>query len=398
MIGGLGRRAMFFQKLARETKAPVLYVDLGNLVMDPSLQSEVKLTTILASYRIMNAYAATVGLTLGPRDLSLDPGLLVRELGAAQEIPFVAANVDVEALGPLVTPYRTFEVAGLTVFITACVEPEVLGGLPGVALRDPVEAVRGLAQEAEAADLRILLAHAEAETCRSWIEQLPFFDVVVGGTNQENPSQPETIGKTTFVSPGIWGKYGLALRLKRGDDGTWTGPLTKVPLAEELGMDPLVKTELIVYQEKIKDIDQNPELRALLHGEPKPHPGGEFVGSKACADCHQKSYDIYVASKHHEALETLKKLDKHVDPECIVCHVVGYGYVSGFTTANPLPELAGVGCEACHGPGKNHADTGEANDIKLGGEEDCRVCHTELQSPGFHYEDAFAGIAHPEEE
>ena len=126
------------------------------------------------------------------------------------------------------------------------------------------------------------------------------------------------------------------------------------------------------------------------------HPGGGFVGSKACADCHAKAYEVWEKSKHHEALKTLVASGDQADPECLVCHVVGLGYVSGFRTAKETPGLGGVGCENCHGPGAKHVEGQAASEIEPGGEDNCRTCHTQLQSPTFDYREAFESIAHPD--
>jgi hypothetical protein len=83
-----------------------------------------------------------------------------------------------------------------------------------------------------------------------------------------------------------------------------------------------------------------------------------FVGTEKCKKCHESAYDIWKDSKHAHAYETLEKakgpsLRQH-DAECIACHVVGFGYETGYTNAERTPHLKDVGCESCHGPGSEH--------------------------------------------
>jgi hypothetical protein len=83
-----------------------------------------------------------------------------------------------------------------------------------------------------------------------------------------------------------------------------------------------------------------------------------FVGSEGCKGCHKKAYKVWEKSGHAHAYQTLvsakrPSLRQH-DPECIVCHTVGFGHTGGFRGAADTPSLKNVGCESCHGPGSIH--------------------------------------------
>jgi hypothetical protein len=84
-----------------------------------------------------------------------------------------------------------------------------------------------------------------------------------------------------------------------------------------------------------------------------------YIGSEACRTCHRKAYKVWKDTPHSHAYQTLvdarrPSLRQH-DGECIVCHTVGFGYTSGFTSEQQTPKLENVGCESCHGPGSLHA-------------------------------------------
>lgn len=138
-----------------------------------------------------------------------------------------------------------------------------------------------------------------------------------------------------------------------------------------------------------------------------------YVGSKTCKKCHLKQYKSWEKTKMAQTLEVLKpnersdkkasaKLDPSkdytADAECLKCHTVGFGTESGYQVPPPddkkaqrrAKKLAGVGCEACHGPGgeyiKLHKEIQDASRkykhaemIAAGmheiGPEVCATCH-----------------------
>jgi hypothetical protein len=71
----------------------------------------------------------------------------------------------------------------------------------------------------------------------------------------------------------------------------------------------------------------------------------KYSGQAKCKTCHLKQHKVWRVAKHANALETLPEKDR-TNPECLACHTTGYG-----KTAAEGVDLAGVQCEACHGPG-----------------------------------------------
>ena len=88
-------------------------------------------------------------------------------------------------------------------------------------------------------------------------------------------------------------------------------------------------------------------------------------------------------------------------PDCVSCHVVGYGQESGFISAEKTDHLTDVGCERCHGPGLDHVTSGGAKKLGIiGGVTPsvmCTQCHDYEQSPEFVYGDRWKVIEHGKE-
>jgi len=84
-------------------------------------------------------------------------------------------------------------------------------------------------------------------------------------------------------------------------------------------------------------------------------PGASYAGESTCAQCHGNVHSTVMTTAHAQAFKTLQGIHQDTNPSCLPCHTVGYGLPTGFTDALHTPQLEGVQCENCHGPGGNHA-------------------------------------------
>lgn len=99
----------------------------------------------------------------------------------------------------------------------------------------------------------------------------------------------------------------------------------------------------------------------------------EYIGTKGCKKCHIKEWKSWSLTSMANAFDLLKagnaveakkaagldpQLDYTQDSECVACHVTGMGKPGGFVDIETTPELAGVGCEVCHGPGGTYTQEG----------------------------------------
>ncbi len=175
---------------------------------------------------------------------------------------------------------------------------------------------------------------------------------------------------------------------------------------------------------KLPRAEREKVLKKLCSGTDRQlfNPDTPYVGSAACGKCHTTAYKALKDSPHAAATRSLKDAapDHWRVPlpkrgvvglrkgECLRCHVTGFGGRGGFPAAVPDDPLAhpmaGVGCEACHGPGKAHADDPKKPRaiFRLGGTCNecnilpiCRSCHDDQNSPRFDYPTAMARVRHP---
>jgi formate-dependent nitrite reductase cytochrome c552 subunit len=98
-----------------------------------------------------------------------------------------------------------------------------------------------------------------------------------------------------------------------------------------------------------------------------------YVGAKKCKMCHSKQYKSWEQTKMAQTFAVLKpgvraeeKKKANFDPQkdytsdrrCLPCHTTGYGRPGGFVSLGETPHLAGVQCEACHGPASEYLKEG----------------------------------------
>ncbi len=101
---------------------------------------------------------------------------------------------------------------------------------------------------------------------------------------------------------------------------------------------------------------------------PATADAASYVGAKKCRACHMKEYEGWSKTKMASSFDLLKpgvraenKKKMNQDPttdythdaKCLPCHTTGYGKPGGFSSIETTPDLAGVQCESCHGPGGN---------------------------------------------
>ena len=404
-LGGLARR---MQHIGEQRDYDLL-LEGGDLVAGASELDKLKLLT--ASQVLFAMEHPYDALGVGHNDLALP---LEEWSGFLLGGPAVATNLRCEDPMWPATPYRDKLVRGRTVRVTSMIS-DPPPRTPGAAVQwiEPSEAWDAVFGGAAPETVRVAMIHGRDDRVRALIPTLtPKPDLVIGvdqGYIEPN-SSPEDIGGVPLVFAGIRGRVLLDARLWR--DGTASRVACDlVPLAGSKtvpggGGDPNVKAFLLTHRE---DVARENVLEQMAGVSPTPN-GSSYVGSAQCGGCHPSAMQAWQQSKHAHAWQTLVDAENDPQrygwpvtkyPDCVSCHVVGYGQESGFISAEKTDHLTDVGCERCHGPGLDHVTSGGAKKLGIiGGVTPsvmCTQCHDYEQSPEFVYGDRWKVIEHGKE-
>jgi hypothetical protein len=140
-------------------------------------------------------------------------------------------------------------------------------------------------------------------------------------------------------------------------------------------------------------------IPALLVGAVAAAAPRDWVGAETCAaECHPQVLASWRKTAHARAAASLGERSR--DGRCLVCHATGEGSAT-------RSRLAGVQCEACHGPGAAYSPEDVMRDLPLArklGLRDlsdpaatCSRCHrpdTALSPTPFDATAAWKKIAH----
>lgn len=424
--GGMMRRHTLYKQLRSRGWNPI-GLDLGNQVRRYGRQANLKLATTYESLGFEMDFQA---IGFGPDDLSLPALELMAAMtnsGLSTE-NFVAANITVYEPG-FTSRYRVIQSGNRRLGVTMILGDEHLDSIPSGGDVKTIPVDQGLSEiagplQAEQCDHYVLLALTSLERCRELAEDYPWFDVVVsGGVDGEPTKEPEILRGddgnpvTRIIQTGYKGMYVGVVGFF--DDPENPIRYQRVPLDSRFEDSEEIKARFLSYQRQMEALRLDG-----LDVRPVTHPSGrEFVGSEACADCHDSAFDIWQdgidgnGGPHYRATADLTDpgertwVQRHHDPECLSCHVTGwnpqsfYPYESGYLTLDDSL-LHGNGCENCHGPGSHHVDA-ENGDLdvdettRMGYVKEmivtleqarnklCFECHDIDNSPDFHEDGAF---------
>ena len=372
--GGFAKRQGLIEQY-RRTCRNVLLVDAGDLVPDHPNALLVR-TLALAARRA--DYAA---IACGDQEFLLGAERL-RQLVAESDLPLLCANVRDARGQTIVPPHVVRTVGDLKVGIFAVLADRAYGFPPmewrtGLVVEDPMAAAKRQIQALADCDLVVALSHQPLEDSHRLAAEVPGIDVVVSGHDAQTLLEPERIGETVLVGAGSVGDILGALRLEGGRKGhrRWAQNLTELSARV-----PGAKWVEDLYWEYVKEAKEKPPA-----DWDTPIPV-RYEPAEACAECHKKEYEQWRSTAHARAYESVRKAGRQDDPECLLCHTMGFAREGGFVSMQKTPALGRVTCQACHAVASDHAEKGVKPDPRLRlSSRWCMSCHGPVQSPDFDY-------------
>ncbi|TWT42495.1 Cytochrome c-554 precursor [Botrimarina hoheduenensis] len=446
--GGLKRRHSMVKVLRDQWKWPLVMMDAGEQVRYVGPQAEIKYRYSIESLMEIGYHA--VGF--GPKDLRTDLLGLVINLPPDQT-PLTSASIGVLGFDPDFSKRLRVVTVGegaqaVRVAITHVMGPQALAETAPSDDLDklsPNEALAAVLPEIAAAkaDQNVLMVYGDRSEAEAIAREHDVFDWVVAGRgSDEPPSTARRIegsrrgGGAMLVEVGHKGMYAVVVGLYRDQAAAaegalkpgqgWLARYQKVPLDHRWADSPEMHAKLVAYQQELATLRWEG-----LGLKPRRHPTNEeFAGSAVCADCHTAAWEVFEKTPHFWTTETLVALNpaRHLDPECISCHAVGwepqkyYPFASGWVSHAATPHLSGNGCENCHGPAARHAavelgdlDVDEAeetalrqalhlevqeNEGNMPGQvlgkavDNCLQCHDLDNSPDFDFQEYWPVVKH----
>lgn len=361
-----------------------------------------------------------------PGEADFSAGISFLRKHGKEGIPWTCLNlVSARSGKPVFPPIRTFSRGSMRILVTGLLAEDVFpkGALSGLEWKvvPPRAALAGLlaGKEAAGADLVVVLTHigrsGDLALARGINRPLLIF-----GAHSENsiraPAfesgsvifQPRRTGthllevsvgrigrtgrkdRSGFADSGMIEQYKLKRRQLLGDMKGMEAKRRKLYEKAAESLDNAIRIadekrplyfRMMPLSSRIPD---DPEIAAMVAGykttvarlgkkaNRAERCSGDYLGHTACSGCHAKNFAAWRNEAHSRAFETLRRQGDGGNPDCLGCHVTGYRK-GGFVLSLPAgsKEFGGVGCEACHGPGKGHP----GRRMSIPGEKTCAGCH-----------------------
>lgn len=382
--GGIERRMGYFSN-RQPDNASFVRIDVGDNFKEPSRQGRLKADTMAKAMQQMQ-YDAVV---LGEKDLVYGNSFL----NSLPELPWLSANVKIKDWP--VAPFKIKTLAnGLKVGLISVAEPDLFygGQHSNVQVMPPSEALARFLPELnkENPDLIVLLTHMKKESALNLLKT-DGVDMIVNGHIHDDQHlvdfNPVTRDGKLFIQPAPRGQKIGEIKITLNADGSKTFHPNIIKLDSAIPSDPGMTALYDKYNEEVEVMFLE-SLKAK-----RKQKQSVYATDTTCKTCHADTHTQWTKTRHGDAYNTLLKVNKAFDPECLICHTTGFNKPGGFLSALDTPKLKNVQCEVCHGPQREHAQS-PAGGFAKAARKACSKCHVRNHSPNFDYKTYWPKIAH----
>jgi cytochrome c554/c'-like protein len=382
--GGIERRMGYMEEVQARNKN-TLIVDTGDNFKEPTRQGKIKAKYLMQAMSEMKYDA----VTFGDHDFVYGNSFISAQKG----IPWVLSNLE-SSLPISKLRIKRFG-DNLSAAVIAVADPDLLytSHHSEIQVTGPKESVgeqvRKLSRE-KAPDLVVLLTHMDREKALRYLD-IEGVDVVINGHIEKDTDvidmKPVLKDGKIFVQPGPRGQKMGELLITLDSQGQKSFAQKMVPLGSKVPMSPKMTELYKIYNQEVE------ELFFASLSQRKNNKKKMFATEKVCKTCHPKAHKTWQHSRHGNAYNTLRRINKAFDPECLACHVTGWEQPGGFISEIDTPELENVQCEVCHGAGLNHSQAPAAGFGK-DAQKACKNCHVKNHSPRFNFDKYWKKIKH----
>ncbi len=332
-VGGIVRKAQFFENLEKEKKAPFFYFDTGDLFFKSTqvqgfLENQFKIQAEI----LMETYSTlpVTAITVGEKDFALGRDFLIEGL-KKHHIPVVSSNIIDSLSGkPLFQDYKILDVNGQKMGIFALTDPGHFTELShlnlNITVEDPFLVAKRVLKyfRKNKVDHVILLSHLGLANDVKLALTISGIDIIISGHSEDMLKDPRQVKNTLVMQAGHQGHFMGQIDLFL-DKNTKKFKYKILPLDTTLEPGPERIRELVKRFKNFLQKEAEGSSSSELH---KNSIGYET--SSYCIQCHQKQAQAWKTSHHAAAFLPLFIKDQHNNKECVTCHTVGFHQTGGF--------------------------------------------------------------------
>jgi Cytochrome c554 and c-prime len=387
-FGGIKRRASILDPLRDQQPEPVV-LSSGGLITSQQVIGRIK------SEYILKGFAALGYDAIGLQWQDLSYGL---EFATQFDLPWVLGNGAHSTIARVRPISRSLDGRLVVLKVFSWLDPDdspmrLVHPAHVLVQADPEALMAEIRQADRQGCVTVLTTSLPLATVQKKFD-LQAIDILLVRASYETFGAPQQVEKTLVLQPGSRGTSIARVDLEidhKGDVRQWQH--TVIPLSQSVPDAPRMDAW---YDEYNAAVEQNYLKRVEIR---KQHESGasDFAGEAKCKACHPVQHEVWRQSEHAGAYEHLESVNKAYDPECVACHTVGFNKPGGFLDKLITPQLAGVQCESCHGPGRAHAQSAGRQPLasrRWTKERMCAQCHVKSHSPSFSIDTYWPKIAH----